>query len=228
MSIQVDELIGITILTTLVTLGATALGASVGIPVGLLLGLNRFRGRGAVRSLVYALYALPPVVAGLLLYLTLRREGPLGFLDLLFTPTAVLLGEALLTTPLITGLTVAAVADLPAELLESVEVASPEPTQRLVTLGLEARFGIISAVLVGYGRALAEVAAALILGGNIKGETRTLGTAILQEVNRGEFDLALGLSCILIGEALLTAFLLFRFQRANMKVDLRIRGSANG
>lgn len=201
-------------LTAEVTIGATLLGSVVGIPIGTALGLSRLRGRGLVRAVVYSLYALPPVVAGLVLYLILRREGALGALGLLFTPWAILLGETMLTIPLIAGLTIAAIAELPSELVEAIDAAGPTPRQRFLTLISQARFGILSGVLVGYGRSLAEVAAALILGGNIRGETRTIGTAILQEVNRGDFDFALVLAGILIAQALATAFLLYRLQRA--------------
>ncbi len=214
MAISADELIPIVALTVEVTLGATVVGSIVGIPIGTVLGLSRLRGRGLVRAVVYSLYALPPVVAGLVLYLALRREGSLGALGLLFTPWAILLGETLLTIPLIAGLTVAAIAELPFELVEAIDASGPTWRQRFVAFVGEARFGILSAVLVGYGRSLAEVAAALILGGNIRGETRTLGTAILQEVNMGDFDFALILAGILIAQALATAFLLHLLQRA--------------
>jgi len=211
--VSADELIAIIVLTLEVTLGATVLGALVGIPIGSVLGLSRLRGRGLVRAAVYSLFALPPVVAGLVLYLALRREGPLGPLGLLFTPWAILLGETLLTIPLIAGLTIAAIAELPFEVVEAIDAGGPTPGQRFVAIVVQARFGILSAVLVGYGRALAEVAAALVLGGNIRGETRTLGTAIVQELNMGAFDFALVLAGLLIALALATAFLLHRLQR---------------
>src|SRR2546427_12557057 len=113
MAIPLDELVNITLLTIAVTLGATALGSLLGIPLGVLLVLERFPGRGAIRTIVYALYAFPPIVAGVRLYLLLRREGRLGDLRLLFKPFVILLGEKLVTTPLIAGLTVSALAELP-------------------------------------------------------------------------------------------------------------------
>ncbi|TLZ98873.1 MAG: ABC transporter permease subunit [Methanobacteriota archaeon] len=222
MAIPLDELVNITLLTVAVTIGATALGSLLGIPLGLLLVLERFPGRGAIRTIVYALYAFPPIVAGVLLYLLLRREGPLGDLGLLFTPVAILLGETLLTTPLIAGLTVSAVAELPPEVIEIVDSGGPSLRQRAIALLREARFGVTAAVLVGYGRSLAEVAAALILGGNIRGETRTLGTAILLEVNQGDFEFALALSALILAQALFMAFLLRRLQRAERAFAHRI------
>src|SRR5881409_2989381 len=163
MAIPLDELVNITMLTVAVTVGATALGSLLGIPLGVLLVLERFPGRGAIRTIVYALYAFPPIVAGVLLYLLLRREGPLGDLGLLFTPVAILLGETLLTTPLIAGLTVSAVAELPPEVVEIVDSVGPSLPQRAMALLREAGFGVTAAVLVGYGRSLAEVAAALFM-----------------------------------------------------------------
>src|SRR6059058_3341469 len=205
MAIPLDELVNITLLTVAVTIGATALGSLLGIPLGLLLVLERFPGRGAIRTIVYALYAFPPIVAGVLL-----------------TPVAILLGETLLTTPLIAGLTVSAVAELPPEVIEIVDSGGPSLRQRAIALLREARFGVTAAVLVGYGRSLAEVAAALILGGNIRGETRTLGTAILLEVNQGDFESALALSALILVQALFMAFLLRRLQRAERAFAHRI------
>src|SRR2546426_5869471 len=222
MAIPLDELVNITLLTVAVTVGATALGSLLGVPLGLLLVLERFPGRGAIRTIVYALYAFPPIVAGVLLYLLLRREGPLGDLGLLFTPFAILLGETLLTTPLIAGLTVSALAELPPEVIEIVDSGGPSLPQRAIALLREARFGVTAAVLVGYGRSLAEVAAALILGGNIRGETRTLGTAILLEVNQGDFEFGLACSALILAQALFMAFLPRRLQRAEQAFAHRI------
>src|SRR5437867_12409644 len=125
MAIPLDELVNITLLTVAVTVGATALGSLLGIPLGVLLVLERFPGRGAIRTIVYALYAFPPIVAGVLLYLLLRREGPLGDLGLLFAPVSILLGESILPTSLIVALTVSAVAELPPEAHEIVDSGGP-------------------------------------------------------------------------------------------------------
>ncbi len=180
-----------------VTVEATLLGALVGVPVGALLGL-RARRRSVFRVMLYTLYSLPPVIAGLLGYLLMSREGPLGALRLLFTPTAIVVVESFLAAPLIAGLTVAALAEVPANVREAVRASGAGPARAAWTLVGEARAGIVAALMVGMGRSLAEVAGALLVGGNVKGETRTLGTAILQDVGQGDFAEALALGALLL------------------------------
>jgi len=208
-----NEVWGAAWLTLRVAAGATLLGALVGVPLGLALAQRR---RGAsrpfVRALVYALYGLPPVLAGLVVYLLLSRDGPLGFLGLLFTPAAMTLAEALLAAPLVAGVTLAAVAELPAPVLETVRASGAPPLLRARTLLREARAGVLAGVMVGFGRALAEVAAALIVGGNIRFETRTLGTAILQSVSEGDYSGAIALGGVLLALALLSFLVLARLQ----------------
>ena len=215
MPIPWSEVGGIAWLTLRVALAATLLGALVGIPLGALLGLRAKPTARLFRVLLYTLYRLPPILAGLLVYLLLSRQGPLGFLELLFTPTAIVLVETLLTAPLIAGLTVAALAEVPPPVREAVRASGAGPVLAAWTLLKEARLGILAGVMVGMGRALAEVAGALVVGGNVKGETRTLGTAILQMVNQGDFDAALALGGILLLLAFFTVLALVRIQRAN-------------
>src|SRR3989442_847373 len=137
-------------------------------------------------------------------------------------PLDELVNSTLLTVAVTVGLTVSAVAELPPEVIEIVDSGGPSLPQRAIALLREARFGVTAAVLVGYGRSLAEVAAALILGGNIRGETRTLGTAILLEVNQGDFEFALALSALILVQALFMPFLLRRLQRAERAFAHRI------
>lgn len=206
------EVGAITLLTFQIALSATLLGALVGIPVGAAVGLRRKPSTALVRIVVYTLYSLPPVLAGLLVYLLLSRSGPLGGLELLFTPGAIMLAEALLAAPLIAGLTIAALAEVPASVREAVRASGAAPVLAQATLLREARFGIVAGVMVGLGRALAEVAAALMVGGNVRHETRTLGTAIVQEVSQGDFGLALALGGVLLSLAAVTVFALMRLQ----------------
>ncbi|HVL48480.1 MAG TPA: ABC transporter permease [Candidatus Thermoplasmatota archaeon] len=208
------EVASILALTVQVSAAGTLLGALVGVPAGLALA-GRGAGRRAVRAAVYALYALPPVVAGLLVYLALSASGPLGGLDLLFTPGAIVVAEAILAAPLIAGLTVAAVAEVPSNVREAIEAAGGSRFFAARALLCEARHGVAAAVMVGFGRALAEVAAALVVGGNIRHETRTLGTAILQEIGQGRFESALVLAAILLALALATVAALARLARAH-------------
>lgn len=209
------EVAEITWLTLRVTLAATAIGALVGVPLGAAIGLRARPAAALFRILVYTLYGLPPVIAGLLGYMLLSRAGPLGALELLFTPAAIVIVEAILATPLIAGLTIAALAEVPPNVREAVRASGAAPWLRQWTLVREARFGILAGVMVGFGRALAEVAGALLVGGNARHETRTLGTAILQQASMGDFSAALALGAVLLALALATVLVLARLQAAN-------------
>lgn len=206
------EVAGVFSLTVQITVLATLVGAAIGVPLGAFIGLRRGVARSALRTIVFTFYGLPPVVAGLVLYLLLSRAGPLGFLGLLFTPWAIVLAEVLLAAPLIAGLTIAALAEVPPAVREAVRAAGASPALFRFTMIREARYGVLAAIMVGFGRALAEVAAALIVGGNIRHETRTLGTAIVQEVSQGNYAFALTLAALLLAVALVTFFALHKLQ----------------
>ena len=212
-----QEVAQITLLTLQITVASTVAGALLGVPLGAALGVRARGTRTLFRALVYTLYALPPVLAGLVVYLLLSRDGALGFLGVLFTPTAIVVAQTLLAAPLIAGLTVAALAELPESLREAVRASGAPRWRASFTLVKEARLGILSAVMVGAGRSLAEVAAALIVGGNIRHETRTLGTAILQLVQQGDFAFALVLGGILLALAFLTVLVLARLQALDVR-----------
>lgn len=216
-SIPWSEVGEITLLTLRVALTATAIGALLGVPLGVAIGLRARPAQVLLRVLVYTLYALPPALAGLVGYLLLSRSGPLGFLGLLFTPTAIALVEGLLAAPIVAGLTIAALAEVPPEVREAVRASGASPLLLRWTLVKEARFGILSGLMVGMGRALAEVAGALMVGGNIRHETRTLGTAIIQVTGQGEFGFALALGGILLSLAFFTVLVLARLQTAHVR-----------
>jgi tungstate transport system permease protein len=209
------EVAEISLLTLRVTFLATLVGSLVGVPLGVAIGLRARPTLALFRILLYTLYSLPPVIAGLLGYLLLTRTGPLGPLGLLFTPTALVLVESFLATPLIAGLTIAAIVEVPPNVREAVRAAGASPLRAQWTLIKEARLGILAGVMVGWGRALAEVAGAMIVGGNIRHETRTLGTAILQVTGQGDFSLALVLGGVLLAIALATVVVLIRLQTLN-------------
>jgi tungstate transport system permease protein len=213
--VPLGEVAEIAWLTVQIAFAATLLGALLGVPLGAALGLRARPTRHLLRALVYTLYALPPVLAGLVVYLALSASGPLGFLGLVFTPWAIVLAETLLAAPLIAGLTIAALAEVPAPVREAVRASGATPARAQWAILREARFGILAGVMVGMGRALAEVAAALLVGGNVRHETRTLGTAILQAVGQGDFGFALALGGVLLALALLTVLALVRLQRAD-------------
>ena len=185
-----------------VSLSAVALSALIGLPLGALLAMVRFPGRGILVSALNALMGLPPVVVGLAVYLMLSRSGPLGELGLLFTPTAMVIAQTILVSPIIAALTFQAVSDLHQEYDEPLRSMGAGPLSRLSALVWDARFTLVTAVLAGFGRAVAEVGAVMIVGGNIKHVTRVMTTAIALETSKGELALALALGVILVTIAL--------------------------
>jgi len=181
-----------------VTLTASLVACLIGLPLGAALALARFPGRGAVIVLFNALMGLPPVVAGLMIYLLLSRAGPLGSWSLLFTPTAMILAQTLLILPIIISLTRSVVEDLWAEYSEQLLSLGAGRLRALPTLLWDGRVSLLTGVLAGFGRASAEVGAVLIVGGNIAGHTRTMTTTITLETNRGNLGLAVALGIILM------------------------------
>lgn len=188
----------IVLLSLRVTLSAVLLAALVGLPLGALLGLSHFPGRDAVVIAVNAMMGLPPVVAGLLIYLTLSRSGPFGGLGWLFTPTAMIVAQALLVTPIVVAITRQIVEDLWREYADHLTSIGLTGLAAVPTLLWDARFSLATALLAGFGRATAEVGAVLIVGGNIAGHTRIMTTAIALETSKGDLPLALALSLILV------------------------------
>jgi tungstate transport system permease protein len=185
-------------LSLMVSLSATALAAVVALPLGALLALTRFPGRGAIIIVLNASMGLPPVVVGLTAYLLLSRSGPLGFLGILFTPQAMALAQALLVMPIIAALTRQTVEDVWSEYRDELTAMRVAPARRVMTLIWDARFSLTTALLAGFGRAAAEVGTVIIVGGNIDGFTRVMTTAIALETSKGDLPLALGLGVVLI------------------------------
>lgn len=195
------QVLEITWLTLRVTGTATVISVAIGIPFGTFLALRRFLGHRAVLALIYTGMGLPPTVVGLWVSLFLWRTGPLGSLKLIYTPTAMIIAQAVIAAPLVTGLTIAALQQLPPKLRLQVMALGASRWQSVWTLLKEARLGLLAAVMAGFGGVVSEVGAASMVGGNILGETRVLTTAIVLEVARGHFDLALALSFILLALA---------------------------
>ena len=185
-------------LSLLVSLSAVLFAVLIGMPLGALLALTRFRGREAAIVLLNALMGLPPVVVGLAVFMTLSRSGPLGSWGLLFTPQAMVIAQTVLVTPIIAALTRQTVEDLWVEYREEFAAMDVGPLRRVVTLIWDARFSLVTALLAGFGRAAAEVGAIIIVGGNIDGFTRTMTTAIALETSKGDLPLAIGLGIVLI------------------------------
>ena len=196
------NLIEIVGLSLQVSISAVALATVIGLPMGAALALFKFPGRGTITVMLNALMGLPPVVVGLVVYLLLSRSGPLGVLGLLFTPTAMIIAQAILVTPIIAALTRQVVADLWVEYEEQMRSLGAGPLRAVPALLYDARFTLVTAVLAGFGRASAEVGAVMIVGGNIDHVTRVMTTAIALEVSKGDLALALGLGIVLIGLSL--------------------------
>jgi tungstate transport system permease protein len=181
-----------------VTLTAVFIAALIGLPLGAWLALARFPGRSAVIVLVNGMMGLPPVVAGLIVFLTLSRSGPLGSLGWLFTPTGMILAQTLLVLPIVIALTRGAIAELWGEYREHLISLGLTGLRAVPTLLWDGRFALATGLLAGFGRASAEVGAVLIVGGNIAGYTRTMTTAIALETSKGDLPLALGLGIVLL------------------------------
>ncbi|MDP2412126.1 MAG: ABC transporter permease [Pseudolabrys sp.] len=185
-------------LSLLVSLTAVLLAALIGIPLGALIALTRFRGRDAAIVVLNAMMGLPPVVVGLAVYLALSRSGPLGSWGLLFTPQAMVIAQTILVAPIIAALSRQTIEDLWAEYRDELAAMNVGPAGRVTTLIWDARFSLVTALLAGFGRAAAEVGAIIVVGGNIEGFTRTMTTAIALETSKGDLPLAIGLGIVLI------------------------------
>jgi tungstate transport system permease protein len=207
-------LLAIVKLSLAVSLSAVGLAALIGVPLGAVIALTRFPGRETVIVTLNALMGLPPVVAGLLVYLLLSRSGPLGEFGLLFTPGAMVIAQTLLVTPIIAALSRQTIEDLWAEYRDELAAMNVGPARRIATLIVDARFSLLTALLAGFGRAAAEVGAIIIVGGNIDGFTRTMTTAIALETSKGDLPLALSLGFVLIGIVIVINGLAWGIRRA--------------
>jgi tungstate transport system permease protein len=185
-------------LSLIVSLTAAACAAVIGVPLGALLALGRFPGRQAIIIIFNALMGLPPVVAGLAIYLLLSRSGPLGSLGLLFTPQAMIIAQTVLVTPIVAALARQTIEDLWLEYRDELAAMNVGTLRGVATLIRDARLSLVTALLAGFGRAAAEVGAVMIVGGNIDGFTRMMTTAIALETSKGDLPLALSLGIVLI------------------------------
>ncbi len=195
------EVLKITLLTLALSGMATLVSLALGIGAALLLALTRFPGRGLLISLVNTGMGLPPVVVGLFVTILLWRNGPLGALHLLYTPVAIVIAQAVIATPIIAGLSLAALQQLPANLRLQILTLGATRPQMVWLLIKEARLPLMAAVMAGFGGVISEVGASIMVGGNIKGSTRVLTTATVMETSKGNFDLAIALSVILLALA---------------------------
>ena len=192
------NLIGIVLLSLKVSLTAVVIACLVGLPLGATIAVGRFPGRHALIVVLNALMGLPPVVVGLAVYLLLSRAGPLGAMGLLFTPTAMVIAQALLITPIVAALSRQVIEDAWGEYREQLRSLGEHRLGAAATLLWDVRFSLLTIVLAGFGRAAAEVGAVMIVGGNIDGVTRVMTTAIALETSKGDLPLALGLGLVLL------------------------------
>ncbi len=196
------QVVEITIRSLYISLTATFFAALIALPLGALIYFYEFRGKHAVVSTLQTLYALPTVIVGLLIFLFLSNIGPFGFLRLLYTPGGMIVAQTVLIIPLLMGLTVAALSGIDRDKRYTITALGASRLQTVMTIIAEARFAVMAGVLLGFGRAIAEVGTVMIVGGNIRGATRVLTTAIALNTSMANYSLSIALGIILLGVAL--------------------------
>jgi tungstate transport system permease protein len=209
-----SALLEIVALSLRVSLSATLLAGVIGTVLGAILAIYRVPGRTGLLIAVNALLGLPPVVVGLVVYLLVSRAGPLGALGLLFTPTAMILAQTVLALPIVTALVHRVCAELWTQYGDALRADGASRPRAALTLLAMGRAGLVTAYLAAFGRAIAEVGAIIMVGGNIRGATRTMTTAIALETSRGDLPLALGLGLVLLVLTLVVSALAFALNRA--------------
>ncbi|MCX5817733.1 MAG: ABC transporter permease [Proteobacteria bacterium] len=207
------EVINITLFSLKVSGIATFISLFIGISSGTAIALLRFPGKKIIVSLVNTGMGLPPVVVGLFVTIFLWRNGPFGFLEILYTPSAMIIAQAIIATPIVMGITVAAVQQLPEKLRLQIIALGATRTQMVWMLVKEAKLPLLAAVMAGFGGVISEVGASIMVGGNIKGYTRVLTTATVMETSKGNFDIAIALSIILLAMAFLVNLVLTLVQQ---------------
>ena len=210
------ELTGIIILSLKVSGSALIIATLLGLPLAAFLGFKGFPLKGLCISLLQTFMGLPPVVVGLFAYLLLSRSGPLGFLALLYTPSAMVIAQSILALPIVASLSYSAIVGVDPIITQAAKTLGATPYQVSVTIVREARFGIMSGVIAAFGRVMAEVGAILIVGGNIAGFTRVMTTTIALETDKGNFDLALALGIILLTISMVINFALHAVQKKGL------------
>jgi tungstate transport system permease protein len=207
------ELFGIIFLSLEVSGLALLIATMLGLPAGAVLGLRKFPGRGLVVSAMNTFMGLPPVVVGLFIYLLMSRRGMLGFLGLLYTPSAMIIAQTILALPIVTALCQSAIVNVDPVIRQAALTLGATPGQVTVAIIKEARYGIFSAIIAAFGRVMAEVGAILIVGGNIAGYTRVMTTTIALETDKGNFELALALGVILLAISFVVNAALYLVQK---------------
>ena len=222
--VQMDaEIVQVTILSLQVSMIALVLSALIGIPAGAASALKKFPGKKLLLNIVYTLMGLPPVLAGLFVYLLLTYRGPLGQYELLFSPAAMVIAQVLLATPIIWGLTARAVMALEQNVYDTAVTLGASRRQAALTLIRESRMGIIAALTTAFGRVIAEVGAVMLVGGNIRWATRVLTTSIVLETRMGNFSTALALGIILLTISFLINLFIIMLEKRTFRYDNTIQ-----
>ncbi len=207
------EVLGITWLSLKVSGTATFISLFIGVSIGTAIALTNFRGKRLVISLINTGMGLPPVVVGLFVTIMIWRSGPLGFMEILYTPTAMIVAQAIIATPIVMGISLAAMQNLPPNLRMQILSLGASRLQMVWVLIKEAKLPLLAAVMAGFGGVISEVGASIMVGGNIKGYSRVLTTATVMETGKGNFDIAIALSIILLLLAFLVNLLLTQIQQ---------------
>ena len=207
------EVLEITARTLVISISSTIIAGFICLPLGSLIHFNNFRGKRILINLIQTFYSVPTVAVGLIVFLIFSRSGPLGFLELLFTPQVMMIGQVILISPIMLGLVIAALKGVDTAARETAIAIGASEFQATTLVIREARYSIYSAMILGFGRAISEVGLALMVGGNIRGYTRVMTTAISLETSKGDIVLSIALGIILISIALVINFALSRLQQ---------------
>lgn len=197
------EVMEITLRTLKISLTSTFLAALIFIPTGSIIHFNNFRGKRILINIIQTLFALPTVIVGLFVFLMLSRSGPFGFLNILFTPAGMVIAQVILIGPIVTGLTISALSNVQRDIKDTIISLGANEFQLIMSLIKEERYAILATILVGFGRTISEVGCAMMVGGNIRGFTRVLTTAIALETSIGYIELSIALGIILLSLALI-------------------------
>ncbi len=210
------DIFQITLLSLYVSGSSTLVATAIAVPIGITLGLREVGSQRLLKNILFTLYGLPPVLAGLLVFLLLSRGGPLGFLGLLYTPIGMVIAQVVVVTPIILGVTMSVVASVERRVKETAFVLGADRRQLRLTVVREAASGVLTAVMVGFGRAISEVGAVFIVGGHIEGQTQVLTTTIITDVQQAAYAQAVTLGAILLIVGGIVYSLLFRLQERTL------------
>ena len=218
------ELLEVTALSLFISLSATIIATLIAVPAGGLIHFRTFAGKRVLITIIQTLYSVPTVIIGLFVYLLISRSGPLGFFGLLFTPVGMIIGQTILILPIMTGLVITALSGVDKNIRDTLISLGGTEFQSIAQIVREARFAILGAVILGFGRAISEVGVAMMIGGNIRGATRVLTTSIALETGMGNFGLSIALGIVLLAIALVVVLIMNLITSGALSDSDRVRG----